>query len=481
MQKLNQLYNLLSSFGLKDESSDILKLARKSDFDYNEIAKEIIRYISEDPDRAKYYLPGHPNSYLFNLKSYYKKLSPEQLKYFQNKDKEFKIIISVPDPINDSMAEGWATKAGPEGSEEYKKQLALINDGNNRKWKTIGGNMETKINGNQIFLIANIFLTPEEYNLNKNNLIKYIQKTPDKVSLLIHELAHLINRARNNPEKDWRAKTDALAEKERENTLRNNPGYVNSTEEIQARIAQLFAIISDDIVSYCPDLNYKNCKNKFGSITHIIMGANFPDFFEYITKEYKDLLLINNLTTKDTMSRYRARLYEMYQYFRNLLKIEDTYSGFSDWNADIIDSNTKNIVNKIISDYPDKIYSAKNKGEDEIKYGRGSLYWAIDKAIEIYGRDRLKEEISRFIANNRQVSKPDMLNKLIEIGLIISPKESAVNEVSELLTEFIEEFEIDYYLNSDSGEEFSIEFDGQNWIAEGDDYDFKNKEDDSEE
>jgi len=481
MQKLNQLYNLLLSLGFKDESSDILKLARKSDFDYHEIAKEIIRYISEDPDRAKYYLPGYPNSYLFNLKSYYKKLSPEQLNYFQNTDKEFKIIISVPNPISDSMAESWATKAGPEGSEEYKKQLALINDGNNRKWKTIGGNMETNINGNQIFLIANIFLNPEEYNLNKNNLIKYIQKTPHKMSTLIHELAHLINRARNNPEKDWRAKTNALEIKERENTLRNNPGYVNSTEEIQARIAQLFAIINDDIVSNCPDLNYKNCKRNFGSITHIIMGATFPDFFELITKKYKDLLYINDLITKDTMSRYRSRLYEMYQYFRNLLKIEDTYSGFSDWNADVIDSNTINVVNKIISDYPDKIYSAKNKGEDEVSYGKGSLYWAVDKAFEIYGRDRLKEEISRFIANNRQVSKLDMLNKLVEIGVMVSPKESAANEVAELLADFIEEFEIDYYFNSDSGENFSIAFDGQNWIVEGDDYDLKNEEDDSEE
>ena len=36
-------------------------------------------------------------------------------------------------------------------------------------------------------------------------------------------------------------------------------------------------------------------------------------------------------------------------------------------------------------------------------------------------------------------------------------------------------------LNQYSGEEFSIAFDGQNWITEGDDYDLKNEEDDSEE
>ena len=74
-----------------------------------------------------------------------------------------------------------------------------------------------------------------------------------------------------------------------------------------------------------------------------------------------------------------------------------------------------------------------------------------------------------------------MLNKLVEIGVMVSPKESAANEAAELLADFIEEFEIDYYFNPDSGEEFSIAFDGQNWITEGDDYDLKNEEDDSEE
>lgn len=320
MNKIVKLANAIYSLGLYEEGSLILKLARKTDKSYSDIAREIIFFIYDNIDPIKsYLLVGREHQRFF--------ISYDVLKNIFAKHN-----LYIPELSSNSeyIKNGLTIEIYlPMDEDKYKENLSLIGKNNldkskSRKWTLkIGGS--AYISGQ--FKRIELYPTPDLIGENdgSKNWFEIILNDFTSYTFLIHEITHIIDGIRFGKTINQKNVSDSSG-----NT---NQNYWNSRLEMQARLMQVFTFLREQILIECPNLDaeeyLKSDKIKNPFFEKIILSLKEDDFIKFKDEIFKDhdlslMLALEKIKSQNVIKKYTARLFDMFNYLRRAFKLGDS-------------------------------------------------------------------------------------------------------------------------------------------------------------
>ena len=156
--------------------------------------------------------------------------------------------------------------------------------------------------------------------------------------ILKHEITHFLNNTRFLSPRNMAA----ISKYEKQNTGDGSFGYVNSTEEVQARIIPIISFILDGILEdkskNLYDLYHEKWlpiyKNKNGTkreiflatILYYVVNNDINSFINHIFKQSSTLYLGNINLSEKTKRRYLKRLYDLFIFIKDKFQNTETIS-----------------------------------------------------------------------------------------------------------------------------------------------------------
>lgn len=164
--------------------------------------------------------------------------------------------------------------------------------------------------------------------------------------LISHEITHFLNNTRISNPKNRRA----ISKYERQNTGGESFGYINSTEEVQARIMAIIFFITNELIEKDQGKNlYEFYRQKWLPIYENNSGTKVEKFLarmlNYVVKNDLNsfvndifdvshtLYIGNDLLLEETKKRYLKRLYDLFITLKNKLenKKKSDYEDLPDY------------------------------------------------------------------------------------------------------------------------------------------------------
>jgi len=175
----------------------------------------------------------------------------------------------------------------------------------------------------------------ESFGRDGNFLQSFIRASE---GVLKHEITHFLNNTRFVSPKN----IEAISKYEKQNTGDGSFGYVNSTEEIQARIIPIISFILDGIFhdksKNLYDLYHEKWlpiyKNKNGTkreiflatILYYVVNNDINSFINHIFKQSSTLYLDDPNLLEKTKRRYLKRLYDLFIFIKDKFQNTETIS-----------------------------------------------------------------------------------------------------------------------------------------------------------
>ena len=342
MNKIIALNKILIKLQLYNEAERIIKLARETDEKYTSIAYKILEYIKDNPPKStlisnsigtsfssisfqSYFIPYHILNQFFKEADL---LTPNEMSSVGETEfiKNGLTIIIYP-PISDSKIYNFAESRLKNDSAKIDAFIKSMDLMPGRKWKNIGGSAAPT--NNYQSLVINLYPSPLQFFDGRDVDLaneKWINGLGEKsLNILIHEISHTIDFRRygkeinRKPIRSFTKREDAPSE------------YLNSYEEIQARLMQIFADLKIILLEACPDLDIKKFlsdEEDKDTIEYDLLSAindgDFLEFKEIIFEDalFSEKLLLDLIKSEKTKKKYSFRLYDMFNFFRRLFKLE---------------------------------------------------------------------------------------------------------------------------------------------------------------
>ena len=278
-QRLLSLSKIFFSLRLNPQRSSLKKMARDSDLEYQALANLAFESLTGASRRG--FNEVDPNlGPLLQITQFASDPIYEQMS-FKKSRKIDDIQLFVFRPLSRELLERY-------GLPEREIQNCYSNYGDCFRWtKNIKSEFEPIDNGVKILLYPN----KEEFSKIEANigflsnyswLALLVRINPLFKQYFDHEFSHVINYIRGFSE-------------ENKNHLMSNVDYANSTDEVRARIVELFSALSSEIARGNPDL------------INFISSGNYQGFLNYALSKYKEITLLD-LATEKTKNIYKNRL-----------------------------------------------------------------------------------------------------------------------------------------------------------------------------
>jgi hypothetical protein len=214
---------------------------------------------------------------------------------------------------------------------------------------------DTRTDKNKVFRAAYVrrstirwYLKEYEWEeLNKSGSLINNLLTKDPV-LMAHELTHFLNDTRFNNLKS----NNAVAKYQKKNTGGESSGYINSTEEVQARIMAIIFFIMNELLDNDKDLfdlyhekwlpiyEKKNGTKRevfLAKLLYYVVNNDINSFLNDIFNESYTLYIGNDLLLESTKKRYLKRLYDLFieiknQFEKKKKQNNEEYNDYYDFN-----------------------------------------------------------------------------------------------------------------------------------------------------